>query len=164
MDTRRFQQFYETYFDKIYRFVVMRVGDRALAEDLVSEIFIKALRAFDTYDEERSKSSWIYTITRNHLANHYRTAGRFVTEEDMDDLGIPAKDFSESATMQYDVRTMLTALEDLPKEKQALIRMKYLEELSYEEMAERVGKEKGALKVATFRAMQELRKSLEGKI
>jgi RNA polymerase sigma-70 factor (ECF subfamily) len=164
MDSSRFQQFYETHFDKIYRFVILRVGDRALAEDLVSEIFMKALRAFDSYDEARSKSSWIYTITRNHLANHYRTAGRVVTEEDIEDLAIPAKDFAESATVHYDVQTMLSMLDTLPKEKQVLIRMKYLEELSYEEMAERLRKEKGALKVATFRAMQELRKLLEGKL
>ncbi|TAL20658.1 hypothetical protein EPN90_00285, partial [Patescibacteria group bacterium] len=43
------------------------------------------------------------------------------------------------------------------------VRMKYLEELSYEEMAELLGKEKGALKVATFRAIRELRAALRGK-
>lgn len=164
MEASRFQKFYETHFDKIYRFVVLRVGDRALAEDLVSEIFIKALRAFDSYDEARSKSSWIYTITRNHLANHYRTAGRVISEENIEDLAIPGKNFGESATVHYDVQTMLATLGTFPKEKQALIRMKYLEELSYEEMAERLGKEKGALKVATFRVMQELRSALKGKI
>ena len=164
MDKARFQQFYKAHFGKIYRFVIMRVGDHALAEDLVSEIFLKALRAFDTYDEARSKSSWIYTITRNHLANHNRTVGRVLNEEHIEDLPIPGKDFLEGAAVRHDVQTMLGALESLSTDKQRLIRMKYLEELSYEEMAERVGKQKGALKVATFRAIGELRALLKGKI
>ncbi|TAL19526.1 sigma-70 family RNA polymerase sigma factor, partial [Patescibacteria group bacterium] len=75
MNPEKFRKFYETHFNKIYRFVLFRVGNRELAEDLVSEIFVKALKAFPSYDESRSRSSWIFTIARNHLINHYRSSG-----------------------------------------------------------------------------------------
>jgi RNA polymerase sigma-70 factor (ECF subfamily) len=155
MESSEFKRFYEANFKRIYRFVAIRIGDRDLAEDLVSEIFVKALRAFGDYDETRSRSSWIYTIARNHLTNHYRTAGRTVTDEDIEDL--PVADFGAKAARRYDVDTMLRMLSKLADEKQKLIRMKYLEELSYEEMEERLGKDRNTLKVATFRALAELR-------
>ena len=164
MDSKHFRTFYDTHFDKIYRFVAIRISDRAVAEDLVSEIFLKALRAFGSYDETRSKSSWIYTIARNHLANHYRSAGRVVTDENIEELPVFGEDFVERAAVAAEVRTMHAALATMPPEKQSLIRMKYLEELSYEEMSQRLAKEKGTIKVATFRAMQELRAALKGKI
>lgn len=158
-----FRKFYDSHFAKIFRFVLIRVGDRDLAEDLASEIFLKAFRAFASYDEKVSKSSWIFTIARNHLINHYRTLGRFVTDEELEDLPLAGENFSELAARRYDVRQMLDCLAELPAEKQSLIRMKHLEELSYEEMAERLGREKGALKVAAFRAMAELRKAMRAK-
>ncbi len=73
MSKREFEKFYNNHLDKVYRFVFFRCnGNRELTEDLVSEIFMKALEHFDSYDEKVSKSAWIMTITRNHLANYWR--------------------------------------------------------------------------------------------
>ena len=161
MEASKFKKFYDTHFQKIFRFVLLRVTDRDLAEDLVSEIFLKALKAFDGYDETRSKSSWIYTIARNHLANHFRAGGRVVSDVDIEDLPILGEDLAEKAAMNHDLGMMFQALATLPEEKRQLIRLKHLNELSYEEMAERLGRSKDALKVATFRAMQDLRAAMQ---
>ena len=68
-----FERFYRENIDRIHRYIFFRVGrNRDVAEDLVSEIFMKAHKAFDTFDEKVSKSAWIYRIAHNHLANHYR--------------------------------------------------------------------------------------------
>ena len=153
-----FRRFYETHLPKIYRFVFFRVGaNRALAEDLTSEIFIKALEHFDTYDERRSKSSWIFTIARNHLSNHYRSAGRVVTDEDFESLPGAADDLEERFAAGEEEAQIIRGIAMLRPKDAELIRMKYLNELSYEEMASVLGRDKGALKVATFRAMQQLR-------
>ena len=73
MNKRAFEKFYEANVDRIYRYVFFRVGqNQEIAQDLTSEIFIKALNAFERYDEKVSRSSWIYTIAHNHLANYYR--------------------------------------------------------------------------------------------
>jgi RNA polymerase sigma-70 factor (ECF subfamily) len=164
MEIKDFKKFYDANFGRIYRYVAVRVADRATAEDLTSEIFLKALRAFGGYDEARSRSAWIFTIARNHLANHFRSAGREVTDEDFDDLPLAAGDAAEQAERRYDLDLMLRTLGAMPRAAQALIRMKYLEELTYGEMAERLGKDQNALKVATFRAMTELRAALRPKI
>ena len=159
MDQGRFRQFYEANFARIYRYVAVRVGKREIAEDLVSEIFLKALKAFESYDESRSRSSWIFTIARNHLANYYRSAGRIVADEEIESMPIAGPDFQKKVERFDEVSKLMKVLSEMPLEKQSLIRMKYLEELSYDEMAERLRRDKNALKVATFRAMKELRES-----
>ncbi|MEK7211925.1 MAG: RNA polymerase sigma factor, partial [Patescibacteria group bacterium] len=61
-----FQQYYREFLPKIYRFVFFRVGGkRETAEDLTSEIFIKALDNFDSFDEAKPFSPWIYQIAKN---------------------------------------------------------------------------------------------------
>ncbi|OGL72780.1 hypothetical protein A3F28_01910 [Candidatus Uhrbacteria bacterium RIFCSPHIGHO2_12_FULL_57_11] len=153
-----FRRFYETHLPKIYRFVFFRVaGNRHQAEDLTSEIFIKALEHFDSYDERRSKSSWIFTIARNHLANYYRSAGRVVTDEDFESLPVAADDLEERFAAGEEEEMLIRGIGKLRPKEAELVRMKYLDELSYEEMAGVLGRDKGALKVATFRAMQQLR-------
>lgn len=153
-----FRPFYETHFPKIYRFVFFRVGaNRALAEDLTSEVFIKALEHFDTYDEKRSKSSWIFTIARNHLANYYRSAGREITDEDFDSLPVAADDIEERFAAGEEEATLIRGIAMLRPKDAELVRMKYLDGFSYEEMAGMLNRDKGALKVATFRAMEALR-------
>jgi len=68
-----FEAFYNKNLDRIYRYVFFRVGrNRDVCEDLVSEIFMKALKHFEKYDPDISESAWIYRIAHNHLANHFR--------------------------------------------------------------------------------------------
>ncbi len=162
MSKDRFRQFYETYFQKIFRYVFFRVGGhREVAEDLTSEIFMKAYKAFESYDENRSHSSWIYTIARNHLANHYRSAGREVTDEDFESLPVAADDLEEQFAASEEEARLLKAIGQLRPKDAVLVKMKYLDGYSYEEMAAALKREKGALKVATFRAMRDLRVVLQ---
>lgn len=159
MSKDRFNQFYANYFPKIFKYVFFRVGGhRELAEDLTSEIFLKVYNAFDTYDESKSHSSWVYTIARNHLANYYRSAGREVTDEDFESLPVAADDLEERFAASEEEATLLKGIAALRPKDAVLIKMKYLDGFSYEEMAGALKREKGALKVATFRAMQELRR------
>lgn len=159
MSKDKFRDFYNKHFPKIFRFVFFRVGGhRELAEDLTSEIFMKAYNAFDSYDESRSQSSWIFTIARNHLANHYRSAGREVTDEDFESLPVAAEDLEERFAASEEEALLLRGIGKLRTKDAILVRMKYLDQLSYEEMAHELKREKGALKVATFRAMKELRR------
>jgi RNA polymerase sigma-70 factor, ECF subfamily len=156
---RDFDRFYRQNVDRIYRFVSLRVPDRATAEDLVSEIFIKALNAFSRYDESVSKSAWIYRIAHNHLANWYRDRKQAV---DLDDVaaflvGSDGRDLEASTDDRAAVERLLSSLD--ANERQ-LVTLKYLEGYGYAEMAEIMGKNADALKMATHRVVKKLRKSL----
>lgn len=173
-----FAKFYNRYLDKIYRFVFFRVGGRReLAEDLTSEIFIKALEHFDSYDEEKSKTAWIVTIARNHLANHFRNNQRRTeipleeakrvwsgeTESQAETKSVYLADGFEQFLKKDAERELWQALRLLEEEKRRFVTLKHLLGYSYKEVGEIIGVSPGAAKVASHRAMKELRNKLKGK-
>jgi len=156
MNQRKFEKFYQTNIDRIYRFVFFRVQNAEVAEDLTSEIFMKALKAFDRYDEEKSKAAWIYTIARNHLANYYRDKKDAIDIEEVA-FGLVGKDGREEMEKASDRMMLSKALDELSLEERRLVTLKHLEGYSYKEMAEILDKTDAALKVATHRAMKKLK-------
>lgn len=155
-----FQQYYREFLPKIYRFVFFRVGGkREEAEDLISEIFIKALDNFDSFDEAKSFSPWIYQIAKNHLINHYRVAGRTVPMAE--DFDAPDKD-SVARVSAFESRDdLLKILSKLPPEKQRVLELKYINGFSYKEIAEMLGEKELNLRVMVSRAIKELNKYVE---
>ena len=161
MNKKDFGKFYDEHLDKIYRFVFFRVGrNHELAQDLTSEIFVKALTHFYSYDPKISVSAWIYTIARNHLANYFRDVKS----------GVPLEEIENSLQFFHDgvshmeksdvAGRVRTALLKLAPEKRRMVEMKYLEGFSYAEIAEIVGGTEGSVKVASHRALKELHRFL----
>ncbi len=152
-----FDRFYKENAGRIHRYVFFRVGrNREVAEDLVSEIFMKALNHFADYDPKISKSAWIYRIAHNHLANYYRDCKHNVDLEDVATV-LVGENGNVSMQNQEMQRQLQAALEHLPAEDRRLVTLKYLDGYSYIEMAEILDRSADALKVATHRAMQKLR-------
>lgn len=156
-----FSQFYAENIDRVYRFVFFRVGrNKELAEDLVSEIFMKALAHFGKYDPEQSKSAWLYTIARNHLANHFRD--RHV-EIDIEDLVLSPSHAREVQPLEQREAELEIerALGELSREDRQIVTMKHLEGYSYHEMAELLDRSADALKVATHRAVKKMKEIIQ---
>lgn len=168
-----FERFYNTNIDKIYRFVFFRVGqNKELAEDLVSEIFIKALKNFASYDENISHSAWIFTIAKNHLANHWRDNakkgevliaetvtvdeenGEIVGEEQWLSVAIFKQKETQAKSEIYDMLAKLNPSD------QELVTLHYLSGYSYSEIAGLKGKSETAVKVAVHRAIKSMRKKV----
>jgi RNA polymerase sigma-70 factor, ECF subfamily len=157
MDKRAFEQFYQANIDRIYRYVFFRVGRNvSVAEDLVSEIFMKALKHFHKFDPKISQSAWIYRIAYNHLANYFRDQKKTV---DIDDVSysLIGDDGRKQLEVKEEELQLYEKLDELSKEERKLVTMKYLEGYSYKEMAQILHRTKDGLKVATHRAMKKLR-------
>ena len=157
MEKRAFEQFYKDNIDRIYRYVFFRVGhNEDVTQDLVSEIFMKALRNFHKYDPEISKSAWIYRIAHNHLANYFRDKKPQV---DVDDVkySLAGEDGRETLVQTEEQLQLAEALDQLDQEDRQLVTLKYIQGYSYKEMAEMIDKTSDALKVATHRAVKKLR-------
>lgn len=157
MNKSDFRSFYERHADRIYRFVLLRVGSVSVAEDLTSDIFVKALAAFGSYDSAKSDMAWIYTIARNTLANYWRDNAKAAQDVDAFDLPIAGNDFLSGVLREEDRLFLQRALQALSAEDRQLIEWKYLQGYKHEEIATFLGKSVSAIKVATHRAMKELK-------
>ncbi|OGH70644.1 MAG: hypothetical protein A3C90_01840 [Candidatus Magasanikbacteria bacterium RIFCSPHIGHO2_02_FULL_51_14] len=161
-----FLSYYGRYRDKIYTYFLYRVSfQRELSEDLTSDVFLKAFDAFDSFDANRSFQAWIYTIARNHLINFYHKQAKqkTVALEDVKDtlLAGAHEDDSRKIDRTLEFERVMERIDTLPEEHQELIVLRYMNELSYKEIADITGKEEGALRVAVSRILQTLKETYE---
>ena len=164
-DREAFAQLYDAYVDTVYRYVLVRVGQRSLAEDLTSETFIRALRRIDSFTwQGRDIAAWFVTIARNLIADHVKSARfRFeVTTADMRDADqrVDAPD-EEVLTRLRDER-LVEAIKGLGSEQAECITLRFLQGLSLADTAKVLGRSEGAVKQLQLRATRALRKALEG--
>ena len=88
-DSRQFGALYDRHFQQIYRFVYSRVREQTAAEDVTSEVFMKALKAMPRYqDTGRPFAAWLYQIAVNAIADRYRTLRPTQTLDDFHDLSV----------------------------------------------------------------------------
>lgn len=157
MKKQVFEKFYQGNIKRIYRYVFFRVGqNHSVAEDLVSEIFMKALKAYEGYDEKVSRSAWIYRIAHNHVINHYRDKKETIDFDSVELFLVDTKTSSEKG--RFEARDDLAkAFQVLSPEEQRFVTMKHVDGYKYIEMVEMTGKSAGALKMTVSRAMKKLK-------
>ncbi len=157
MQKSDFRRFYEHHVDRVYRFILFRVGMRKeVAEDLTSEIFIKALDHYADYDPDKSQSAWIMTIARNHMINHYRYKKEEIDIDELD-FGLPGEDGRETAVVTEDRRHLYESLQQLDPGERQVIELKYLQGYPYGEIAQLIKKTAGAARIEAHRAMKKLK-------
>ena len=160
-DAHAFGLLYDEYHQAVYRYVYARVGAVALAEDLTSETFVRALRALDSFRwQGRDFGAWLVTIARNLIADHFKS-GRVRLESPTDEI-----ETHDSATQgpEIDVLTLVTAeavrqaVGALPDEQRDCLTMRFFAGMSIAETAKVLDKSEGAVKQLQLRAVRQLAK------
>ncbi len=162
---RDFEKFYNEHVDKVYRFVLFRVGvNKEIAEDLVSEIFIKALKNFSSYDVSLSQSAWIMTIARNHVINYYRDNKMHQSlpedEENAENYSFWLKEAKNAFSKDAAQQELYELLKKLSVDEQEIVTFHYIMGYSYGEIAQMKGLSEGAVKVAAHRALKKMKQPL----
>jgi RNA polymerase sigma-70 factor (TIGR02952 family) len=158
-DAEAFGRLYDHYVSMVHRYVYYRVGDRATAEDVTSETFVRALRRIDSLSfQGRDVGAWLVTIARNIVLDHVKSS-RYrleVTTADMRDAD-RATDGPEDAVVQHLTnRELLACVQQLGSEQQECIVLRFVHGLSVSETAEIMGKKEGAIKALQHRAVRRL--------
>jgi RNA polymerase sigma-70 factor (ECF subfamily) len=160
-DPEAFGQLYDHYHVSVYRFVYYRVGAVALAEDLTSETFFRALRSMGSFRwQGKDFGAWLMTIARNLTTDHFK-AGRTrleYTQEDMTPHDEATEGPESSVLASLTNQTLLAALTELPHEQQECLIMRFLQGLSIAETAKVLGRSDGAVKQLQLRAVRNLAK------
>jgi RNA polymerase sigma-70 factor, ECF subfamily len=162
-DADAFGLLYDHYHLSVYRFVYYRVGSVAVAEDLVSETFFRALRSMSSFRwQGKDFGAWLMTIARNLTTDHFK-AGRTRLEyatEDMSPHDGPTEGPEGTVLAAMTNEALLSALTELPHEQQECLIMRFLQGMSIAETAAVLGRSDGAVKQLQLRAVRNLAKLL----
>jgi RNA polymerase sigma-70 factor (ECF subfamily) len=156
------RQHWRKVFNVAYKFV----GKHDEAEDLTQDIFLKIFKALDSFDRRANFQTWIISIARNLCIDHYRSVRKeretIAREVDAGDLSPASTDASPLRQLeQNDLREMLRrALDQLPVALKTAVVMRDLHELSYQEIAERLGLPEGTVKSRINRGRIELARQI----
>src|SRR5256714_7524033 len=160
-DPDAFGALYDRYFPQIYRFAYSRVRDQSLAEGVTSEVFFKALRNIKRYTcSGHPFSSWLYQITLNAVADHYRGQHGEVELEEGADVPSRGPSVVDEVVRRDRSRRVWSAIDQLPRQQRAAMVVKVGEDRKIEEIAVILGKSSGAVKLLLHRGVERLRREL----
>jgi len=156
MDVQEFQQFYQEKLKPIYRYVYSKVGNREVAEDLTSDIFLKAARSMNREFSPQSMQKWLYLIARTTVAEHWRTHYREpgTSLDELLEAGWEGPAEEESAASSEPPNRVQHLLQALPEQYRVVLTCRFLLNLSIKTTALRMGLTVANVKVLQFRALK----------
>jgi RNA polymerase sigma-70 factor, ECF subfamily len=158
-DAEGFGLLYDRYVDIVFRFVHSRVGDRATAEDVTSETFVRALRRIDSLSfQGRDVGAWLVTIARNIVLDHVKSSRvrLEVTTADMRDADRATTGPEDAVLRDLTSAALLAGVARLSREQRECVVLRFLQGLSVAETAAAMGKKAGAIKALQHRATRRL--------
>ena len=159
-DTEAFGRLYEAYFDKIFRYVAIKIGSRTEAEDLTQQVFMNALESINSYKvREVPFSAWLYRIAHNQVVDCLRKRSRRPTLVLDESLPLPADDDQVTETeLKLETKELIEATKKLTKSQQEVIALRFGAEMPIAEVARLLGKTEGAVKAMQHSAVAALRR------
>ncbi len=160
-DRDAFRALYEKYRDKVFASALRIVGETTLAEDLAQEIFVKIHDELRGFKFESRFSTWLYRIAVNHAINKANEIGRRGRIRDRLAREQTPPDRHGSAGRLVDER-VVAAIGELSPKLRAIVTLRYIEGLSYDEIADVLEISIGTVKSRLFLAHETLRPLLQG--
>ena len=160
-DPEAFGQLYERYVDKIYSYIYYRTGNHHDAEDLTAKTFYQALRHIHRYvDRGFPVSAWLYRIAHNLVANWHRDRSRRQVIA-LDEIALVSQwqNPESKLELQDDQRLLLRLMRRMSADRQQLLVLKFVEQMSNREIAQIMGRTEGAIKSLYHRTLLVLREA-----
>lgn len=158
-DIRNFSKLYDKYYVQIFRYILQRVECEASAQDICSQVFLKAMQNIQQYTfKGKPFSSWLYTIARNELnllfrEQKYNRVINVQTKQLADFLS----EVEETKSNEQRIELLVSLLNNLPEQDIELIEMRYFECRPYAEISDILKKPVGSLKVRVSRIIKRLK-------
>ncbi|MBI2860754.1 MAG: sigma-70 family RNA polymerase sigma factor [Chloroflexi bacterium] len=161
-DEAALTQLYEANFDKIYRYVVIKIGDRTEAEDISQQVFLNAFKSISTFKRQQGIpfSAWLYRIAHNQVVDYLRKKAKRPAVP-LEKVMIQAEDDpTMTAERNLDMEQLSQAARQLTSAQREVISLRFAGGLSIAEVASVMSKSEGAVKALQHSAIVSLRKLL----
>jgi len=160
----QFEQIYDQYIEKIYRFVYLKVNSQEIAEDITSKVFTSGWEAYqnqaqNSKSEIKNIGAFLYQIARNAVIDHYRQKGRtnVISAEASPEIVDVGVNIQKDAVLSADIDIIRRSIKKLKKEYQDVIIWHYLEDMPIVDIAKLVNKPAGTIRVMLHRGIKDLR-------
>ena len=158
-DVEKLGVLFERHHRGLFDFFAKMTGSRAVAEDLVQDVFFRILKYRKTFRAESRFKTWMFHIARNVRVDYYQKRGseRAAFDGAKDEPRRPMPVPGHELEQEQQTHLLECALLKLAPEKREILVFSRYQEMKYEQIAELLGCELGTVKVRVFRAIQELR-------
>ena len=169
-DPKALAELFDDFFERIYAYVRRMVVDEHTAEDLTQDVFLNIQRGLDRFDTERELEPWIFSIVRNKIRDHWRSARHRAARRDASidegELGARLGDDCEGPSEPIERREVATVLRDaiaaLPEGMRRTVELRLFDGLSFAAVGRALGRNTDAVRKRYSRAVALLRDALGG--
>lgn len=160
-DQEAFAQLYEEHFDRIYRYVALKIGDKTEAEDMTQQVFLNALKSISSFKWKGAPfSAWLFRIAHNQVVDYLRKKSKHAATP-LDETQVSSDSNPQlMAEHRLDIEQLLLATKRLTRAQREVIALRFAGELSTAQVAKVMGKSQGAVKALQHSAIVALRKAL----
>ena len=152
---------YEEYYERIVRYIFVRINDQNEAENLGGDVFLKALQALDSYrGRSEQMRAWLFKIAHNLVVDYLRKMSK---REAVSLNGVEVHDrvtTEEAVEAKWEVERLSKALKQLTPAQREVISLRFFAGLSSTEVAKTLGKSSGAVREMQRAAVETLRKQM----
>ncbi|MBI2037684.1 MAG: RNA polymerase sigma factor [Candidatus Magasanikbacteria bacterium] len=170
-DPEAFAKLYDIYARRIYSFIFFKVGNREEAEDITSEVFLKAWRYINEKKNIESFSGLLYKLARNSIIDLYRSKAsqkellsvdqEIEAEQKLGSTAVWEAGFEKKIGDKIEVQKIILALQKLKHEYREVVTLRYVDELEISEIAEITGKGHISIRVTLHRGLKKLKQILD---
>ena len=167
-DTEAFAQLYDRHVDAIYRYVLLRVPTQEQAEDITEDVFLRAWQNLGQFRPERPILHWLYRIAHNRVVDEHRRKAQH--NASLDAMNEAGQQFASSqpdplrtAISHEEIGNLRTAMSTMKDDEQTLLTLRFIENMSFRDIANILGKSEGACRVLQHRALKKLAQKLQAK-
>lgn len=165
-DEPAFKTLFEVFQEEIFRFLLFKTKDSAVAEDLLQEVFLKLWKVRATLEEDRSIKNYLYTIADNISLNHIRHLKVVAAHQHQADTKLFSSADNPHFILEEKEWTsrLMIAIERLPEKTRVIFLMSRIEDLTYNEIADRLSLSVKTVEGHMVKALKSLRESISKKI
>ena len=160
-DEEAFTQLYEEHFDKIYRYVTLKIGNKTEAEDMTQQVFLNALQSISSFKWKGIPfSAWLFRIAHNLVVDYLRKKTKQTTTPLDESLVSSDSNPQLMAEHKLDIERLVSATKQLTRAQREVISLRFAGELPVAQVANVMGRSQGAVKALQRSAIIALRKTL----
>ncbi|PKO05855.1 MAG: hypothetical protein CVU41_09525 [Chloroflexi bacterium HGW-Chloroflexi-3] len=161
-DPKKFGLLYKKYANPVYRYIFTRTVNKQIAEDITSQTFLSALESFSKFRQDGNFGSWLFTIARNKVNDHFRFSKPVAPIHEAE-LIADGSDALAHSIQSDQAKIVQSLIKELTEDEQELLRLRFIAELSFSNIARLLHKSEDAVKKSTYRLLARLQSQVEVK-